>query len=214
MCHFLAAGQLLRGYDNFLVDLMVNKPPAHAILERLAEVYRRRTEEYLMRVGKYLAVVLVNDDLGSQTGPMISLELYREMILPCQQKLFAGIKARTEAKMMLHSCGAAAEFIPDLIDAGVDALNPVQVSAVGMDSARLKREYGRDLVFWGGGCDTQSILCRATPGEVRAEVRRRVRDFSPGGGFVFCQVHNIQPDVPPENITAMYAELVTFQMNG
>ena len=207
LAHLLAAGQLLRKYDSFLIDLMINKSLAHAILERLTEAYCRRAKTYLSAVGRYIDAILVNDDLGTQTGPMLSPETYREMILPYQKRLFGFIKQRAEVPLLLHSCGSVREFIPDLIEAGVDALNPIQVSAAGMNPAELKREFGRDLVFWGGGCDTQEVLCRRSPEQVKAEVRRRAADLAPGGGFVFTQVHNIQPDVPPENIIAMYAAL-------
>ena len=207
LVHLLAAGQMLRRYDNFLVDLLLNKRLAHAILERLTEAYCCRAEIYLNTVGPYIDVILVNDDLGTQTGPMLSPAVYREMILPYQKRLFGFIKQRAQVPLLLHSCGSVRQFIPDLIEAGVDALNPVQVSAAGMDPAELKREFGRDLVFWGGGCDTQNVLCRRSPEEVKAEVRRRAANLAPGGGFVFTQVHNIQPDVPPENIIAMYANL-------
>ena len=111
---------------------------------------------------------------------------------------------------MLHSCGSIRWALPDLIEIGVDAINPVQVSAVGMDSAELKREFGRDIAFWGGGCDTQRVLNRGTPQQVRDEVRRRIDDLAPGGGFVFCQVHNVQPDVPPENVIAMLEAAAEF----
>jgi uroporphyrinogen decarboxylase len=104
--------------------------------------------------------------------------------------------------------------IPDLIEAGVDILNPVQVSADGMDTAALKREYGRDLTFWGGGVDTQHVLGRGTPSEVRDEVRRRVTDLKAGGGFVFSAVHNVQPDVPAANIVAMRQALAEFGTYG
>ena len=109
--------------------------------------------------------------------------------------------------MLLHSRGSIYDLIPDLIEIGIDAINPVQVGAANMDSKKLKREFGKELVFWGGGCDTQKVLGRGTPEEVGAEVRRRCEDLAPGGGFVFCQVHNIQPDVMPENIAAMYAAI-------
>jgi len=207
MVHLLAAGQLLRGFDNFFCDLMVNKPLAHGILERLVDVYFKRADEYFSCVGDHIDVVLVNDDLGTQTGPMMSLDCYREMILPYQKKLFSYIKEKTGAFLLLHSCGSVYQYIPDLIEAGVDALNPVQISAADMDSAKLKQEFGSDITFWGGGCDTQEMLNRGTPEQVKEEVKKRVRDFSPGGGFVFTQVHNIQPDVTPENIAAMFEAL-------
>ena len=115
-----------------------------------------------------------------------------------------------DAKLFMHSCGSVYDFIPDLIEMGVDVLNPVQVSARNMDSARLKAEFGREMIFWGGGCDTQRVLPRGTVDEVREEVKRRVGDLAPEGGFVFAQVHNIQPGVPPENIVAMFDAALEF----
>ena len=205
--HLLAAGQGLRGFEQFMMDLLIDKPMAHALLEMLCDAYCERVGRYLGRVGDLVQVVLVNDDLGTQQGPMLSPDCYREMILPYQCRLFACIKQQTGASLLFHSCGAVRRFIPDLIEAGVDALNPIQVSAAEMDTARLKREFGRDLTFWGGGCDTQRVLPRGSVGRVKDEVRRRVADLSDGGGFVFTQVHNIQPDVPPENVVAMYEAL-------
>jgi uroporphyrinogen decarboxylase len=126
------------------------------------------------------------------------------MIFPHQRRLFGFIKEkRPDLFILFHSCGSVARFIPSLIELGVDALNPVQVSAAEMDTRALKREFGRDLTFWGGGCDTQRILNRGGPREIEDEVKRRVDDLRAGGGFVFTQVHNIQPDVPPENVVAM-----------
>ncbi len=165
-----------------------------------------RVDDLLVRAGAgpFVDVVFVTDDLGTQQGPMLSIDCYREMILPYQKRLFAHIKSRTDAPLLLHSCGSVRAFIPYLIEAGVDALNPVQVAAAGMDSGSLKREFGKDIAFWGGGCNTQGVLNRGTPADVAREVEQRVRDFAPGGGFVFTQVHNIQADVPTENILAMY----------
>jgi uroporphyrinogen decarboxylase len=125
-------------------------------------------------------------------------------VKPLHAELFAFIRSRTRAKVFFHSCGAIRELLPDLVEIGVDILNPVQVSATGMETAALKRDFGRDLVFWGGGVDTQGVLGSGTPGDVRAEVRRRVADLAPGGGFVFASVHNIQANVPPENVAAMW----------
>ncbi|MHC4562591.1 MAG: uroporphyrinogen decarboxylase family protein [Planctomycetota bacterium] len=209
-CHLLAAGQMLRGYENFMIDLLADKPLAHALLERLTDAYKRRADTYLGRVGEHIQVVLVNDDLGTQNGPMMSAECYREMLWPYQKELFGFIKSRTDAPLLLHSCGAVAEYIPALLEAGVDALNPVQVSAAGMDTADLKRQFGDRLTFWGGGCDTQHILCSGSPGEIENEVKRRIDDLAAGGGFIFTQVHNIQPDVPPENAMAMLEALAKF----
>jgi uroporphyrinogen decarboxylase len=147
------------------------------------------------------------DDLGGQDRTLFSPAMYRSMVKPLQRELFDFLHAHTDAKVFFHSCGAIRELIPDLIEIGVDALNPVQVSATGMDSAELKREFGRDLTFWGGGVDTQRILGSGSVDDVRAEVRRRVTDLAPGGGFVFATVHNVQPNVPPENLLAMWSEL-------
>jgi len=209
--HLLAAGQFLRGYENFMVDLLLNKPLAHALFEMLVEAYIRRCDRYFEKTAGYVQVVLVNDDLGTQTGPMLSLDVYREMLMPYQKRLFSHIKEKSGAFLLFHSCGSVRDFIPFLIEAGVDALNPVQVSAAGMDTGSLKKEFGKDLVFWGGGCDTQHVLCRGTARRIREEVKRRMDDLAPGGGFVFTQVHNIQPDVPPENIMAMYEAFMEYR---
>jgi uroporphyrinogen decarboxylase len=125
------------------------------------------------------------------------------MIKPHHRRLFGYIRSRTQAKIAYHTCGSVGHLIPDLIEMGVDALNPVQVSAKGMESDRLKREYGKDLAFW-GAIDTQRVLPFGTPAEVAAEVQRRIADLGPGGGYICCAVHNIQADVSPANICAMY----------
>lgn len=202
--HVFAAGQILRGFENFMMDLLADKALAHALMGRLVDEYAERVRRYVEAVGPYCSVIQVNDDLGTQTGLQLSLATYREMIKPYHARLWGQIKHLSGKPLLLHSCGAIYDVIPDLIEIGVDAINPVQVAATNMDSAKLKREFGRDLAFWGGGCDTQAVLERGTPQQVRDEVRRRRDDFSPGGGFVFCQVHNIQPRVPVGNIMAMY----------
>jgi len=206
-CHFLAAGQLLRGYENFMCDLVAEKSLAHALLEALCDAYLERLETYLRYLGDYLDVILVNDDLGTQNGPMLSPRVYRETIKPYQKRFFGAIRSKFSGGLLMHSCGAISDFIPDLIECGVQAINPVQVSAQGMAPERLKREFGKDMVFWGGGCDTQHVLNKGSVEDVQREVRRNVAALSPGGGFVFTQVHNIQPDVPAENVLAMVRAL-------
>ncbi len=205
--HVFAAGQILRGFENFMCDLVTNKPLAHHLMGRLVDCYSRRVLRYLEAVGDYVDVVQVNDDLGAQKGPMLSPELYREMVKPYHKRLWGQIKALSGRPLLLHSCGSIRDLLPDLIEIGVDAINPVQVSAADMDGALLKREFGADLAFWGGGCDTQWILPRGSREQIYDEVRRRVDEFADDGGFVFCQVHNIQHDVPPENVMAMYEAL-------
>ena len=205
--HVLAAGQILRGFENFMIDLASDKALAHHLMGRLIDCYAHRVRRYIEAVGEHVDVIQVNDDLGTQNGLQISPELYREMIKPYHRRLWEMIKRLSGKPLLLHSCGSIYELIPDLIEIGVDAINPVQVSAENMDGALLKREFGGDLAFWGGGCDTQLVLGRGTPDQVRDEVRRRVDQFGDDGGFVFCQVHNIQHDVPPENVMAMYDAL-------
>lgn len=207
--HVFAAGQILRGFENFMIDLAANKPLAHHLMGRLVDGYSERVAHYLAAVGPYVDVIQVNDDLGTQQGPQLSPALYREMVKPYHARLWGQIKRLSGKPLLLHSCGSIHALLPDLIEIGVDAINPVQVSAADMDPVQLKREFGSELTFWGGGCDTQHVLPRGTPEDVRTEVQRRVDQLAAGGGFVFCQVHNIQYDVPPENIMAMYEALGT-----
>ena len=194
----------VRGMENGLVDLLAAPDFTEAFLARLTKTIIRAHERFLTEVGDLIDVHFAADDLCGQFGPLISPDLYRRMIKPKWAQILAAIKSKTKAKIFYHGCGAVTEFIPDLIEIGVDILNPVQVSAEGMDSATLKKKYGRHLSFWGGGCDTQSTLPRGSVEQVRQEVRRRIADFAPGGGFVFNPVHNIQPLVPPQNIDAMF----------
>ncbi len=202
--HVFQAAQALRGWETFLIDLLTNPKFAEALLDRLAEANMERFEDYANTVGRYVDVVHVEDDLGMQDRPLLSPELYRQRVKPYHKKLYGFMKSKCGAYLLLHTDGAVSSFIPDFIEMGVDALHPVQVSAQGMDTGRLKREFGREITFWGGGCDTQRVLPFGTPEEVRAEVKRRIDDLAPGGGFVFATVHNIQRYVPPENIVTMY----------
>ncbi|MBN1287063.1 MAG: methyltransferase [Anaerolineae bacterium] len=204
-----AAAQDLRGYEQFMMDLALNPALAEAILDRLAEAHMARFDRYIAALGPYLDIVHLSDDLGTQNGPQLSPAMYRARVKPYHTKIFQHIK-KSGVYLFLHSCGSVYALLPDLIDAGVDILNPVQVTARDMDSAQLKRDFGDALTFWGGGCETQNTLPHGTPDEVRAEVRRRLDDFAPGGGFVFVQVHNIQADVPPQNIMAMYEAVHEF----
>jgi len=202
--HIFAAGQLLRGTEQFMVDLAEDSAIAHYIMDRLVDVYIRRFDDYNLALGQYIQIINVNDDLGAQNGLMISPAMYRRSVKPYQERLYRHIKETSDLFLFLHSDGSVYDVIPDLIEMGVDILNPVQFNCRNMELERLKREFGKDISFWGGGCDTQNILPYAKPGEVREHVTKCVATLAPGGGFVFNQLHNIQPDVPSENITAMY----------
>ena len=199
----------LRGYPELLTDFMLNKDLAHALFRRILDVRKHHAEIYLGEVGDYLDVIQVGDDIATQDAPTMSPALYREMVKPYQEELFQFIKERTAAKLYYHSCGAVSPLVEDLIEIGVDALNPIQVSAKQMDPAELKRRFGNRIAFW-GAIDTQHVLPFGTPAEVRAEVRKRIDALSPGGGYVLAGVHNLQPDIPPENIVAMYEEAARY----
>lgn len=202
--HIFMAALQLRGWENFLVDLLTGSSLAEALLDMLAEAHIRHFERFATTVGKYVQVVLVEDDLGMQDRPLLSPALYRQRVKPYHRRLYSAIKKHCNAQLMLHSDGSIYPLIPDLIEIGVDILNPIQYNAKDMDTKRLKREFGAQLSFWGGGCDTQQVLPFSTPAQVKEEVKRRIDDLAPGGGFVFSQVHNIQPHVPVENIATMY----------
>jgi uroporphyrinogen decarboxylase len=200
----------VRGMAEGLMDLVSEPEFAHAFFQRLTDTIITAQEHFLDAVGDLIDVHFAADDLTGQQGPLLSPALYRRMIKPYQARILAAIRARTRAKIFYHGCGAMQEFLPDLIEIGVDIFNPVQVSAAGMDTAGLKKKYGRKLAFWGGGCDTQRVLNLSRPEQVRAEVRRRIADLAPGGGFVFNPVHNIQPQVSPANIVAMFEEAQSY----
>ncbi|MGD2145709.1 MAG: uroporphyrinogen decarboxylase family protein [Anaerolineae bacterium] len=202
--HIFQASQSLRGWDTFLLDLLINRPFAEALMDCLVQANMERFERYAETVGRYVDVIQFEDDLGMQDRPLLRPELYREVVKPYHARLFHFARSKCDAHLLLHTDGAVAPFIPDFIEMGIDAVNPVQVSAAGMDSRTLKREFGDDITFWGGGCDSQRVLPFGTPQEVADEVKRRIDDLAPGGGFVFAPIHNIQSEVPPENVLVMF----------
>jgi uroporphyrinogen decarboxylase len=198
-------GQHLFGMDNFYVMLASEPNLAHRFLDNLTEAYLRRLEFTLTAVGPYIDMVVVFDDFGMQTGLQISPRMYRTFFKPRQKRLWSRIKELApEVRIQLHSCGSMAELLPDMAEVGLDAWNPVQISAHNMAPERLKPEFGRTVAFWGGGCDTQHMLKDGTPSEIRAHVWHNLDVFAPRGGYVFTQVHNIMADVPPQNIVAMF----------
>lgn len=197
--------QMLFRMDNYLMSLALYPDRARRFSEKLCALHMQSLEKWLGAVGPYIDIILFGDDLGGQTGPLVSPEMYRQGIKPYHRELWKRAKELTGVKVMLHCCGGVRELLDDLIDAGLDAINPVQINARGMDPARLKARFGSRITLWGGGCDTRDVLPHASPGQVAAHVKELVRTLRPGGGFVFQQVHNILADVPAENIAAMFA---------
>lgn len=194
----------LRRNENFYMDLLSDEELCDALLGKLLAYYKKLIKYIMDSLGDRIDIVKVADDLGTQANLLISPETYRKRIKPFQAELYSFIKDNYHKKIILHSCGAIRPIIGDLIEIGVDALNPVQISAAGMVPSELKKEFGDRITFWGGGVDTQQVLASGTPEDVRKMVKENLNTFKPGGGYVFCQVHNIQPGTPYDNIMAMY----------
>lgn len=212
--NILEAGQINWGYEKFYADLVLNPELVHYWLSKLTDAYVRDLEKFMGAVGKYVNIIQFGDDLGTQEAPQISPKMYREMIKPYHARQYQYVKNNyPDVKVFLHSCGAIFDLIPDLIDAGVDILNPVQISAKGMDPAKLKCEFGKSLTFWGGGANMQYTVNMGTIDQIKNEVRELIDIFSPGGGFVFNQVHNIQSNVTPEKILAIYDTALEYRKN-
>jgi uroporphyrinogen decarboxylase len=207
-CGFYSFWELacsLRGYEQLLLDLAENKEFVSALLARILEINLEGTRRFLEQVGPYIDVFRAGDDLASQDNLLMSPGTFRQLLKPVYRKYLDFVKAKTQAKIVFHSDGNIVALLDDLAEIGVDAINPVQPSAVG-DTAGLKRRFGHKLAFV-GGIDTQTVLPFGSAAEVAAEVRRRIRDLGPQGGYVLAAVHSIQADVPPENILAMCDEV-------
>jgi len=194
----------MRSYEKFLMDMYIDPDYANALLDKNLENTIGFWDVYLEEVGEFVQVVCQGDDLGTQIGPWISPKMYREWIKPRHKELFDFIRSKTNAKIFLHSCGSVYDLIPDLIEIGVEALNPVQVTAAKMDLKTLKEDFGKDICFWGGGIDTQEILPNASLEELKDHVKETIDIMAPGGGFIWVPVHNIQSDIPPEKIDVAY----------
>ena len=194
----------LRGYEAYYVDLALNQKTVAYMLDRLVEFKCAYWEQSLQEIGDLVDVVIEADDLAGQHSLLLSPETYRRLIKPRHARLFSFIKDQAPVKVFFHSCGAVRPILGDFLDAGIDILNPVQASAAGMNLRELKAEFGRDVVFWGGGVDTQGVLGRGTPEDVREDVKRNIEALASGGGFVFAAVHDIQANVPPRNVIAMW----------
>jgi len=194
----------MRGLERWFMDTVENQAFCEALLDRMLHFWIGYYREFMKEIGDLVDVVMIGDDIGGQTGPLFSPAFYRTVVKPRQKKLVQHIKSLTSAKIWYHTCGSVVSLIPDLLDNGIDILNPVQISAANMGPRELKRRYGDRLTFWGGGIDTQHVLSFASPAQVREHVRANVEALKPGGGYVFNSVHNIQAGVPAENIVAMF----------
>jgi len=194
----------MRGLEQWLCDLMTDKEFCEALIDQTLKFWMDWFNMFLDEVGDVVDVIMIGDDLAGQNGPLFNPQIYMDIVKPRHKKLVQYIRSRTEAKIWYHTCGACRTYIPELMDNGVDIINPVQISASDMVPAELKKDYGDKMVFWGGAIDAQHVLPVAKPDEIARQVSENVKAFMPGGGYVFNNVHNIQGGVPPENIVAMY----------
>jgi len=199
---FATLSRFMRGFENWMMDLALNPEFVAGLMDRILEVQLEMATHTLSVCGDKVDVIYIAEDLAMQNGPLFSPDTYRKLIKPRQKRLVEHLKKHSKAKIFYHSCGSVVTLIPDLIEVGIDILNPVQVSAAGMDTKELKKNFGKDLTFW-GSIDTQHVLPFGSKREVRDEVKKRIDDLAAGGGFVLAAVHNIRPEVPPENIVTM-----------
>jgi uroporphyrinogen decarboxylase len=204
----------LRGLQQWFMDMLQQPEFCEALLDCTLGFWLDWFRAFLDEVGDVVDVIMIGDDLAAQKGPLFRPEFYRSMVKPRHKRLVQYIRSRTKAKIWYHTCGACAGYIPDLLDNGIDILNPVQISAKDMVPVDLKARFGDRLVFWGGGIDSQHVLPTASPETIREHVRRNLEAWKPGGGYVFNNVHNIQAAVPPENIVAMYDAAYEFGFYG
>ena len=210
---FVHKSQYLRGFEDWFVDMAVDQRLAGVLFDAVLEVSMAQASQILDVAGGLVDVVNVADDISGQDGPLISPEAYRRLIAPRHRAYFEFIRSRTAAPILYHTCGSLYPLMDDILGLGIDALNPVQVSAKGMETDRLKREFGDRVAFW-GAIDTQRVLPFGTPLDVRNEVEHRICDLGPGGGYILAPVHNIQPEVPPENICEMIRAAHDFGLYG
>ena len=209
-CNLFEWGTFIRRMDNFMLDLYMEPEHVEALLDALMERHLAFLSDLIEAVGDLVDIIRFGDDLGSMGGPLMDPDLYRKFFKPRHKQLCDFVKANSSMHIFLHSCGSIYSLIPDLIEAGFEILNPVQTQSRDMAPERLKEEFGSSVSFWGGGVETVGILNNASPDRVRSEVLQRLEIFSHGGGFIFNPIHNILPDVPPENIIAMFEAVQEF----
>jgi uroporphyrinogen decarboxylase len=204
----------MRGLERWYMDLVSDQEFCAALLDRVLKFWLDWFRLFLDEVGDLVDVVMIGDDLAGQSGPLFRPDIYRLLVKPRQRQLTQYIRSRTKAKIWYHTCGSCIALVDDLIENGVDILNPVQISAKDMDPAALKERFGRRISFWGGAIDAQHVLPNTTPDIIRQHVRHNLAALMPGGGYVFNNVHNIQAGVPPENIVAMFDAAHEFGFYG
>ncbi len=210
-CNLFEWGTFLRRLDNFLMDLKLDSKSVDRLLDALMERHLNSLEKICTAVGDVVDIIRLGDDLGMNTGPLMAPDTYRKFFKPRHTILCSYIKKHSSMRPFLHSCGSIYKLIPDLIDAGFEVINPVQTNSKDMQPERLKKEFGTAITFWGGGVDPRYILNSGTPQEVFDHVRSNIEILAPGGGFIFNTIHNILPDVPPENILAMFKAIDCYR---
>jgi len=198
------------GFEDWMVTFASEPEYVDALYAELTDAWLENLRGFHAAVGDRVQVIQICDDFGTQHAPFLSVKMFRERLLPAYRRGLDWIHANTSWKVLLHSDGAIVPLLPSIIEMGVDILNPVQTSATGMEPARLKREFGSRLVFWGGSCDAQGTFARGTPAEVAAEAEQNLRTFMPGSGFVFAPIHNVQANVPPDNVIALFDAALRF----
>jgi len=203
-CNLFEWGTFLRRMDNFLMDLMCDQYNVERLLDELLKRHLSTLEKVCMAVGDVADIIRFGDDLGMTSGPFMAPETYRQLFKPRHKILCDYVKTHSSMHTFIHSCGSISLLMPDLIDAGIEIFNPVQTNAAGMEPRFLKKEFGKNCTFWGGGIETVGTLNGSDREKIRSQVLERMEIFGEGGGFVFNTVHNILPDVPPENIITMY----------
>lgn len=195
--------QFLRGFEGWAADLYLNRKFSDALHEKYTEIWIETVEGMLDALGENVDILIWGDDLGIQSQPMMSPKIFRERIKPLMKKQVESIKAKTQAKIALHTCGSVYEFIEDFIDIGIDALNPLQATAKNMEAKKIKQKAGNELALW-GGIDTHIVLRKGKPKDVKEEVERRISQLGENGGYILSADHNILVDIPPENVIAMF----------
>lgn len=209
-CNLFEWGTFLRRMDNFLMDLLCEPDQVARMLDQLLERHLATLAKVCDSVGDIVDIIRFGDDLGMTSGPFMDVDTYRSLFKPRHKQLCDYVKTHSQMHTFIHSCGSISSLMPDLIEAGIEIFNPVQTNARQMEPEFLKKEFGQDCTFWGGGVETVGTLNNGTPEQVREQVLERLEIMSAGGGFVFNTVHNILPDVPPQNILAMFDAVKEF----